>query len=91
MDRARLDEGIRRMRFEDLVLRHERGEIGQETAAEMLGISDRTFRRWRDRLADEGPAGLSDRRLAPSKRRADGAEIERMLELYRARYQGFTV
>jgi len=91
MDRARLDEGIRRMRFEDLVLRHERGEIGQETAAEMLGISDRTFRRWRDRLADEGPAGLSDRRLAPSKRRADRAEIERMLELYRARYQGFTV
>ena len=46
------------MRFEDLLGRHERGELGQEAAAEMLGISDRTFRRWRDRLADEGAAGL---------------------------------
>jgi transposase len=59
--------------------------------AEMLGISDRTFRRWRDRLHDEGPAGLSDRRLHPSSRRAAVAEIERMLGLYRAHYGDFTV
>jgi transposase len=91
MDWARLHEGIRRMRFEDLLGRHERGEIGQEAAAEMLGISDRTFRRWRDRLRDEGPAGLADRRLAPSSRRASPAEIGRMLDLYQARYAGFTV
>jgi transposase len=79
------------MRFEDLLWRYEHDELGQEAAAEMLGISDRTFRRWRDRLADEGPAGLLDRRLGPSRRRADKAEIDRMLELYRARYEGFTV
>jgi hypothetical protein len=91
MDRARINEGVRRMRFEDLLGRHERGELGQEAAAEMLGISDRTFRRWRDRLVDEGPVGLCDRRLAPSKRRADTAEIDRMLELYRTRYSDFNV
>lgn len=91
MDRARINEGVRRMRFEDLLGRHERGRLGQEAAAEMLGISDRTFRRWRDRLRDEGPPGLSDRRLGPSSRRADPAEIERMLGLYRASYEGFTV
>jgi len=91
MDRARINEGVRRMRFEDLLGRHERGKLGQEAAAEMLGISDRTFRRWRDRLLDEGPAGLADRRLGPSSRRAEPAEIERMLGLYRARYEGFTV
>lgn len=91
MDRARIHEGIRRMRFEELLGRHRRGEIGQETAAEMLGISDRTFRRWRDRLRDEGPAGLADRRLAPSSRRVSLVEIERMLGLYRSRYTGFTV
>jgi transposase len=79
------------MRFEDLLWRHERGELGQEAAAEMLGISDRTFRRWRDRLEDEGPAGLADRRLRPSSRRASPAEIERMLGLYRSHYVGFTV
>jgi transposase len=91
MDRARINEGIRRMRFEDLLERHERGDLGQEAASELLGISDRTFRRWRDRLHDEGPSGLADRRLHPSSRRAPAAEIERMLGLYRAHYGDFTV
>lgn len=91
MDQARINEGIRRMRFEDLLERHERGDLGQAAVAEMLGISDRTFRRWRDRLHDEGPAGLADRRLRPSSRRAPKAEIERMLGLYRAHYGEFTV
>src|SRR5665213_1352801 len=91
MDRARINEGIRRMRFEELLDRHERGDFGQETAAEMLGISERTFRRWRDRLRDEGPSGLEDRRLGPSGRRAPQGEIRRMLGLYQAHYSDFTV
>lgn len=91
MDRARINEGVRRMRFEDLLDRHERGDFSQEVAAQMLGISDRTFRRWRDRLHDEGPSGLDDRRLGPSDRRAPQEEIERMLGLYRERYSDFTV
>jgi transposase len=91
MDRARINEGIRRMRFEDILDRHERGEVGQALAGEMLGISERTFRRWRDRLRDEGPSGLQDRRLLPSGRRAAQAEVERMLGLYRDRYSDFTV
>lgn len=91
MDRARINEGIRRMRFEELLDRHEQGELLQADAAQMLGVSDRTFRRWRDRLKDEGPAGLADRRLLPSGRRAAQAEIERMLGLYRERYSDFTV
>jgi transposase len=92
MDRARINEGVRRMRFEGLLDRHERGDLSQEEAAEMLGVSDRTFRRWRDRLRDEGPSGLADRRLGkPSSRRAATEEIARMLGLYRDRYGGFTV
>ena len=79
------------MRFEELLDRHERGDFGQETAAEMLGISERTFRRWRDRLRDEGPSGLEDRRLGPSGRRAPQGEIRRMLGLYQAHYSDFTV
>src|SRR5437868_6549963 len=51
------------MRFEGLLERHERGELLQGEAAETLGVSERTFRRWRDRLRDEGPAGLRDRRI----------------------------
>jgi transposase len=91
MDRARIHEGIRRMRFTDVLGRSERSELSQMEAAELLGISERTFRRWRDRHRDDGQAGLADRRLTPSPRRASVAEIERMLGLYRDLYRGFTV
>ena len=92
MDRARIHEGIRRMRFEALLDRQEKGSLSQVEAAELLGMSERSFRRWRDRLRDEGPSGLADRRLGkPSSRRAAVAEIARMLGLYRERYVGFTV
>ena len=80
------------MRFEGLLGRHERGELSQMEAAEMLGISERSFRRWRDRLREEGPSGLSDRRLGkPSARRAGVAEIAAMLDLYKGSYADFTV
>jgi transposase len=91
MDRARIHEGIRRMRFADVLGRTERSELSQMEAAELLGISERTFRRWRDRQQEMGEAGLADRRLAPSLRRALVSEIERMLGLYRDLYRGFTV
>src|SRR5215470_13776486 len=92
MDRTRMHEGIRRMRFESLLDRQEAGELSQVEAADLLGISERSFRRWRDRLRDEGPDGLLGRRLGkPSPRRASVAEIARMLELYRGSYADFTV
>jgi transposase len=79
------------MRFTDILGRSERSELSQMEAAELLGISERTFRRWRDRHRDAGEAGLADRRLAPSLRRAPAAEIERMLGLYKDLYRDFTV
>src|SRR5262249_27392894 len=92
MGRAGVVEGVRRMRFEGLLDRHEGGELSQQEAAEILGVSERTFRRWRDRLRDEGPEGLRDRRIGkPSSRRAAAEEILRMLGLYEERYEGFTV
>src|SRR5260221_10627940 len=91
MDRTRIHEGIRRMRFERLLDRQEGGALSQVEAAELLGISERSFRRWRDRLREEGPAGLADRRLGKcSLRRAGGREILPVLDLYRGRYAGFT-
>ena len=102
MGRAGVLQGVRQMRFEGLLERHERGELSQGEAAEMLGVSERTFRRWRDRLRDEGPEGLRDRRIGrPSSRGplahgldpwgAAGEEILRMVGLYEERYSGFTV
>ena len=92
MGRAEVLQEIRRMRFEALLERNERGELSQVEAAEMLGVGERTFRRWRDRLRDEGPEGLIDRRIGkPSSRRAAEDEILRMLGLYREHYAEFTV
>jgi transposase len=91
MDRARIHEGIRRMRFEDVLGRSERSELSQIEAAELLGISERTFPRWRERHRETGLPGLSDPRLGPSLRRAPVTEIERMLGLYHDIYRGFTV
>lgn len=92
MGRARTLQEIRMMRFEALLDRHERGALSQAEAAEMLGMSERTFRRHRDRFREEGSEGLRDRRLGkPSSRRAAVEEIQRMLGLYREEYADFTV
>jgi transposase len=79
------------MRFLDVLGRMERSELSQMEAAELLGVCERTFRRWRDRHREEGASGLLDLRLRPSLRRAPAAAIERMLGLYRDLYRGFTV
>ena len=80
------------MRFESLLGRQERGEMTQVEAAEMLGVSVRTFQRWSDRFEEAGGEGLSDRRLGrASPRRAPVQELERMLGLFRDKYSDFTV
>lgn len=80
------------MRFANLLDRQERGEITQDDAAEMLGISVRSFQRWAARFTSDGEAGLADGRLGrPSPRRAPEEEVERMLGLYRDKYADFTV
>ena len=92
MNRAALHEGLRRMRFSTILSRHLGGEITQIEAAEMLGIHERTFRRWQGRFDVDGDAGLADRRLGGcSPKRAPLAEIERMLGLFRDTYADFTV
>jgi transposase len=92
MNRAALHEGLRRMRFSSVLSRHLSGEITQIEAAEMLGIHERTFRRWQGRFDQDGDAGLSDRRLGGcSPKRAPAIEIERMLGLFRDTYADFTV
>ena len=51
------------MKFEEVYGRTHRGGLSQAEAAEVLGVSERTFRRWRDRYEAEGADGLYDRRL----------------------------
>jgi len=80
------------MRFESLLERQEGGELSQFEAAELLGVSERTFRRWRDRWREDGAAGLLDRRVGKaSPRRAPEGELSRARALYQELYGGFTV
>jgi transposase len=60
--------------------------------ADVIGLSPRTVRRWRVRLERFGVPGLLDRRhRTPSPRRVPLVELQRILRLYRERYQGFNM
>jgi transposase len=91
MSRTSCRQDRRMQKFRDVARRWEGGLLSQREAAELLGCSERQFRRYRDRFEEEGEAGLIDRRLGqPSRRAIAAAEQERMLALYRARHQGWT-
>jgi transposase len=91
MRRAEVLEGVRMLKLRDVLSRWEAKQISQFEAAELMGVSERTFRRWTRRFEEEGEAGLVDRRLGkPSPRRVPAGEAERVAELYRTRYGGFT-
>jgi transposase len=80
------------MRFEDVYDRFTRGRLSAMDAAELLGCSERTFRRLRGRYEAEGADGLLDRRLGKaSPHRIAADEVERIVALYRDRYAGWTV
>ena len=91
MRRTEAHQGVRMIKFVDVLGRWEAAEFGQLEAAELLGVGERTFRRWRERFEDEGEAGLRDRRLGKvsPKRVPAGREAE-VEALYRERYSGFT-
>jgi transposase len=79
------------MRFLDILGRYEAAEFNQLEAAELLGVDERTFRRWRQRCEDDGEAGLLDRRLGKASGKRVPIDREHEVEaLYRERYQGFT-
>ncbi len=91
MRRTEWLQGLRLMKFEEVYGRCYRGELSQMEAAEVLGVSERTFRRWRDRYEVDGAEGLYDRRLGRvSARRAGADEVMAMLELFDTRYWDFT-
>ena len=92
MTRARILQEVRQMRFEELSARRQQRDVTMAEAAEMLGVTERTFRRWSGRYDAEGAEGLQDRRLGrPSGRAVPVDEALRMVTLYETRYTGWTV
>src|SRR6266480_3519752 len=77
----------RAMKVQEVILRAVAKKITWWQAAEIIGISDRQMRRWRERYQEFGYDGLFDRRHGrPSPKRVPLATVERVLELYRERY-----
>ena len=84
MNRAAWLQDRRMQKFRDVLSRWEAGELSMMEAGELLGMSERQFRRYRDRFEEEGLEGLVDGRLGkPSPKRVPASERERMLALYR--------
>ena len=92
MNRAAWLQDRRMKKFRDVLGRWEAGELSMMEAGELLGMSERQFRRYRDRFEEDGLEGLVDRRLGkPSPKRVPARERDRMLELYREAYRGWNV
>jgi transposase len=91
MSRADQAQGRRMQKFRDVLSSWEAGCLSQLEAAALLGCSERTFRRYRDKYHDAGEDGLVDHRLEKPSARAIAAETRaEMLALYRARHRGWT-
>jgi transposase len=82
----------RAMKIKEVITRAMSGAINWLEAAEIIGITDRSMRRWRKRLSTGGYESLLDRRSRrPSAKRIDVAIVEKMLKLYREKYYDLNV
>ena len=92
MKQTRIIEGVMQMRFEEIYDRFSKSKLTTSEAAELLGISVRTFLRKRERFDEEGFEGSYDLRLGkPSSRRASALDVEHITRLYADQYRGFNV
>ena len=77
----------RMMKLQDVLLKAMAKKITWWQAAEIIGVTDRTMRRWRERLQEHGYSGLADRRKGkPSDKRVPLATAEKVLRLFQETY-----
>jgi transposase len=80
------------MKLQDVLLKAMAKKITWWQAAEIIGVSDRTMRRWRERLEQDGYSGLADRRKGrPSDKRVPLAIAEKVLRLFQESYHDLNI
>lgn len=80
------------MKLQDVLLKAMAKKITWWSAAEIIGVSDRTMRRWRERLESDGYSGLADRRKGkPSDKQVPLATAEEVLRLYQDTYHDLNI
>ena len=92
MRRTEMLQEIRKMRFEEVYSEWNESRLTQEEAALVLGVCDRTFRRYVNRYGEVGVEGLLDKRLTQASfRRAPVDEVVAVANRYSNRYRGWNV
>lgn len=92
MKRTELLQEIRKMRFEETFDLWTENRMTQAEAARILGVSDRTFRRYIRSYEDNGLEGLVDRRITEvSARKAPVDEVLALVECYNTRHRDWNV
>ena len=92
MQRYPEDAWEQAMKVQEVILRAMGKKITWWQAAEIIGLSDRSMRRWRERYRQHGYDGLFDRRRGrPSPKRVPVETVEAVLRLYQERYSDFNV
>jgi transposase len=92
MNRTAWLQDRRMQKFRDVLNRWERKELSAHEAGEILGMSERQFRRYRHRYEEDGLAGLADRRLGKASiKRVPVDKITWMLGQYRTYHMGWNV
>jgi Winged helix-turn helix len=82
---------VRMARIIDAIGLHRKKRLSCVEAAELLGMSERHFRRLRDAYEERGAEGLADRRRGrASGRRAPVDGVAWVAEEFRTRYFDFT-
>jgi transposase len=80
------------MKVQDVLLKAIAKKITWWAAAEIIGVTDRTMRRWRGRLERDGYTGLADRRRGKaSAQRIPLATVGKVLSLYKETYYDLNI
>ena len=75
------------MKLQEVILKAMAGKLTWMAAAEIIGVTDRTMRRWRERWQTDGYSGLWDyRKRRPSPKRVPVDKLQQVLQLYREKY-----
>lgn len=92
MKRTQLLQETRKMHFEEIMSLKTEKRLSFGDAARMLGVSERTLRRYRGSYAEDGLDGLLDKRLTQaSSRKAPVDEVLALVDRYRQRHDGWNV
>ena len=83
---------VKAMKIQEVILKAASKQILWAEAADIIGVSYRTMKRWKARYHAHGYDGIFDRRMrGPSPKCVPFQELQTILSLYRTTYRGFNV